>query len=78
MDLGRSGLLSRVLSVESGSSGFGKGNPPSDLPKLVFHGEDPLPTVTGVRSIGFQISSGGLGGWVGFRFLMDNPIAKYQ
>ena len=78
MDLGRPSLLSRVSSVKSGSSGFGKGNPPSDLPKLVFHGEDPLPTVTGVRSTDFQISSGGLGGWVGFRFLMDSPTVKYQ
>ena len=73
MDLGRSGLLSRVSSVGSDSSGFGEENPPSDPPKSVFCGEDPPPNVTGVRSAGFQVGPGGLGGWVSFRFLMDSP-----
>ena len=54
MDLGRSGLLSRDLSVGSGSSGFGEENPPSDLPESVFRGEDLSPTVTGVGSAGFR------------------------
>ena len=40
MDLGRPGLLSRVSSVGSDSSSFGKGNPPSDPPKSVFQGKD--------------------------------------
>ena len=44
-----SGLLSWVSSVESGISGFEEENPPSDLPKSVFGGRDPSPTITGVR-----------------------------
>ena len=50
MDLGRSGLLSRVSLIGSGSSGFGEDNPPSDLPKSVFCGEDRSPNITGVGS----------------------------
>ena len=73
MDLGRPGLLSRVSSVGSSSSGFGKGNSPSDPPKSVFHGEDPLPIVTDVELVGFRVGSGGLGKWVGFQFLVDSP-----
>ena len=73
MDLGRSSLLSRVLSVGSGSSGFREENPPSDPPKSVFRGKDPPPTVTGVGSTGFRVSSSSLGGWVSFRFLVDSP-----
>ena len=64
MDLGRSGLLSQVSSVRLGSLGFGEENPPSDPPKLVFGGEDPLLTVTGNESTGFwsaqAVWSGGL------------------
>ena len=66
MDLGRPGLLSRVSSVGSGSSGFGKGNSPSNPPKSVFHGEDPPPTMTGVELASFRVGPGGLGKWVGF------------
>ena len=73
MDLGRPGLLSRVLSVGSDSSGFGKGNSPSDLPKSVFQGKNPPPTVTGVGLVGFRVGPGDLGRWVGFRFLVDSP-----
>ena len=73
MDLGRPSLLSRVSSVGSGSSRFGKGNSPPDQPKSVFHGEDPPPTVTGVELAGFRVSLGGLGKWVGFQFLVDSP-----
>ena len=73
MDLGRPGLLSRVSLVGSDSSGFGKGNPPSDSPKSIFQGKDPLPTVTGVGSTGFRVGPGGLDGWVGFRFQVDSP-----
>ena len=77
MDLGRPGLLSRVLSVGSGSSGFGKGNPPSDSPKSVFQDKDPPPTLTGVGSASFRVGSGDLGRWIGFRFLMDSPNSEY-
>jgi len=56
MDLGRSGLLSRVSLVRSGSSGFGEENLPSDPPKSVFGGEDPPPTVTGIGLASFQVS----------------------
>ena len=73
MDLGRPGLLSRVSSVGSSSSGFGKGNSPSDLPKSVFHGKDLPPTVIGVESVSFRVGPGGLGKWVGFQFLVDSP-----
>ena len=73
MDLGRPGLLSRVSSVGSGSSGFGKGNSPSNPPKSVFHGEDPPPTVTGVELASFRVGPGGLGKWVGFQFFVDSP-----
>ena len=73
MDLGRPGFLSRVSSVGSGSSGFGKGNPPSDPPKSIFKGKDPPPTVTSVGSVGFRVGSGGLGGWVSFQFPVDSP-----
>ena len=72
MDLGRSNLLSWVSSVGSISSDFGEENLPCDPPKSVFRGEDLLPTVTGVESAGFQVDSGGLGEWVGFRFLVDS------
>ena len=73
MDLGRPGLLSRVSSVGSGSSRFGKGNSPPDQPKSVFHGEDPPPIVTGVELAGFRVGPGGLGGWVGSWVGMDTP-----
>ena len=73
MVLGRFSLLSRDSAVGSGSSGFGEENPPFDLPESVFRGEDLSPTVTGVGSAGFQVGLGGLGGWVGFRFLVDSP-----
>ena len=73
VDLGRPGLLSRVSSVGSGSSGFGKGNSPPDLPKSVFHGKDLPPTVIGIESAGFRVGPGDLGKWVGFQFLVDNP-----
>ena len=73
MDLGRSGLLSWVSSVGSGSSGFGEENLPSVPPKSVFCGEDPPSNVTGIRSAGFRVGPGGLGGWVSFRFLVDSP-----
>ena len=73
MDLGRSSLLSRVSSVGSGPSSFGEENLPSDPLKSVFYGKDPLPNVTSVESAGFQVGLGGLGGWVGFRFLVDSP-----
>ena len=73
VDLGRPGLLSRVSSVGSGSSGFGKGNPLSDPPKSVFQGKDPSPTVTDVGSAGFRVGPSSLGGWVSFRFLVDSP-----
>ena len=72
MDLGRSDLLSRVMSVGSGLSSFGEENPPSNLPKSVFRGKDLPSTVTG-KSVGFRVSLGGLGGWVDFRFLVDSP-----
>ena len=73
MDLGRSGLLSRVSLIGSGSSGFGEENPPPNLPKSVFCGEDPPPNVTDVGSVGFRVNPDGLGGWVSFWFLVDNP-----
>ena len=42
VDLGRPGLLLRVSSVGMGSSGFGKGNPPSNPPKIQWrYDEDP-------------------------------------
>ena len=75
MDLGRSGLLSRDLSVGSGSSGFGEENPPSDPPKSVFRLEDPSLSVTGVESVGFRVGSGDLGRWVGFQFQLDSPTS---
>ena len=50
--------------------GFEEANPPSDLPKSVFGGGDLSPTVTGVGLADFRV---GLGGWVGFRVLMDTP-----
>ena len=78
MDLGRLGLFSRVSSVGSGSSGFGKGNPPSDPPKSVFQDKDPSPTITGVGSASFWVGPGGLGGWIGFRFLMDSPRRRIK
>ena len=74
MNLNRSrnsGLLSWVLSVESGISGFEEENPPSDLPKSIFGGGDPSPTVTDVKSADFRVSSGGLGKWVGSQVTMD-------
>ena len=74
MDLGRSGLLSQVSSVGSGSSSFGEENPPCDPPKSVFCGEDPLPNITGVGSAGFRV---GPGGWVDFRVLMDTLNLQY-
>ena len=74
MDLGRFGLLSRDSAVGLGSSGFGKENPPSDPPKLVFRGEDLPLTSTGVGLAGFWVGLVGLGGWVSFRFLVDSPI----
>ena len=73
VDLGRSDLLSRVTSVGSGSSGFGEENPPSNPPKSVFCGEDLPLTITSVGSVGFRVGPSSLGGWVGFRFLVDNP-----
>ena len=78
MDLGRLGLLSRVSLVRLGSSGFGKGNPPSDPPKSVFQDKDPPPTITGVGSAGFWVGPGCLGGWIGFRFLMDSPRRRIK
>ena len=74
MNLNRSrnsGLLSWVLSVESGISGFEEENPPSDLPKSIFGGGDPSPTVTDVKSVDFRVNSGGLGKWVGSQVTMD-------
>ena len=68
-----SGLLSWVLSVGSGISGFEEENPPSDLPKSVFGGRDPSPTITGVGSVGFRVSPGGLGRWVGSWVGVDTP-----
>ena len=76
MDLGRSGLLSRVSLVRSGSSGFGEENLPSDPPKSVFGGEDPPPIVTGIGLASFRVNSGGLGKWVGFLFPVDSPTSS--
>ena len=45
-----SGLLSWVLSVRLGISGFEEENLPFDPPKSVFGGGDPSPTVTGIGS----------------------------
>ena len=68
-----SGLLSWVSSVGSGISSFDQENLPSDLPKSIFGGGDPSPTVTGIESAGFRVGPGGLGGWVGFRVPVDTP-----
>ena len=78
MDLGRSSLFSQVSSVRLGSSSLGEENPPFDQPKLVFGGKDPLSTVIDVRSVDFRVSPSGLGGWVGFWFLVDSPICKFR
>ena len=67
------GLLSWVSSVESGISGFKEENPPSDLPKSVFGGGDPSPTVTDGGSAGFRVGPGDLGGWVGSQVGVDTP-----
>ena len=45
-----SGLLSWVLSVRLGISGFEEENLPSDPLKSVFGGGDPSPIVTGFES----------------------------
>ena len=50
MDLGKIGVLSSVSSVGSSISSFEEENSPSDLPKSVFGGGDPSPTVTSVGS----------------------------
>ena len=68
-----SGLLSWVLLVGSGISGFEEENLPFDPPKSVFGGGDPSPTVTGIGSAGFWVCRGGLGGWVVSRVPMDTP-----
>ena len=59
--------------VGLGISGFEEENPPSDLSKSVFGGGDPFPTVTSIRSAGFRVGPGGLGGWVGFWVPVDTP-----
>ena len=77
MYLGRFGLFSQVSSVRLGLSSLGEENLPSDQPKLVFGGKDPLPIVIGVGSVDFRVSPSGLGRWVGFQFLVDSPICKF-
>ena len=57
--------------------GFEEENPSSDLPKSVFGGGDLSSTITSVGSAYFWVDQGGLGGWVGFRVLMDTPSSGY-
>ena len=68
-----SGLLSWVLSVGTGILGFEEENSPSNLPKSVFGGGDPSPTVIGVGSASFRVGSISLGRWVNSRVLVDTP-----
>ena len=68
-----SGLLSWVSSVGSGISSFDQENLPSDLPKSIFGGGDPSPTVTDIESAGFRVGPSGLGGWVDSQVPVDNP-----
>ena len=56
--------------------GFSCSNPSTDPSVSGFLGGDPLPSVAGVRSDGFQAGSGGLGGLVGFRVWLDTPSFK--
>ena len=74
----KSDLLSWVLSVRLGILGFEEENPPSDLPKSIFGGGDPSPTITGVRSPGFRVSPGGLGEWVGSRVVVNTPSCFFS
>ena len=53
--------------------GFSCSNPSIDPPISGFLGGDPLPTVAGIRSDGFQAGSARLGGLVGFRVWLDTP-----
>ena len=52
------------LVVGSGGSGFGRGNPPTDLKGSGSVGGDPQPTVELVGSGGVRSVSGGSGGLV--------------
>ena len=63
-----SGLLSWVLSVRLGISGFEEENLPFDPPKSVFGGGDPVSDRHRHR-----VGLGGLGGWVVSRVPMDTP-----
>ena len=72
------GLLSWVLSVGLGISGFEEENLPSNPPKSVFGGGDLSPTITSVGSAYFWVDLGGLSWWVGFWVLMDTPNQKYH
>ena len=49
--------------------------------KSIFGGEDPSPTITGVESASFWVSSSNLGGWVDFWVPVDTAkvnLIKYQ
>ena len=59
------------ILVLSGFFGFWGDNLSTDSPFLNFGGEDPPPTITGVKSAG----SNGLGGWFGSRILLDTPTS---
>ena len=59
------------ILVMSGFFGFWGDNLSTDSPFLNYGGEDPPPTIIGVKSAG----SNGLGGWFGSQILLDTPTS---